>query len=211
MRFLSSGRGLSRPLRYTSSSRWSRSPSSRAICDRYYHTLYHYISSYIISVIDIIIYMTLGAQLVEVWTRAKPICALSRWQCWLCQVIIGWCLFGSDDQGDGDHDDLRYYDVIVLMICFRYDMCEFYFLSFRYREPNTELVVGEVTFIFLPVTFIFTIVTIFLVIINISIIIVATFIDLGIIINMVLFKRWPASTWQGSLVSQTYLQWSSVR
>ena len=34
--FLSSGRGLSRPLRYTSSSCWSRSPSSRAICDRYH-------------------------------------------------------------------------------------------------------------------------------------------------------------------------------
>ena len=98
---------------------------------------------------------------------------------------------------------MRYYDVIVVMIYLRF--------SFRYREPNTELVAGEVTFIFLPVTFIFTIVTIFLVIINIAIIIVATFIDLGIITNMVLFKRWPASTWQGSLVSQTYLQWSSVR
>ena len=158
--------------------------------------------------------MTLGAQLVEVWTRAKPICALSRWQCWLCQVIIGWCLFGSDDQGDGDHDDLMRYEVLWCD-CFD-DMFKIrkvwvLFFSFRYREPNTELVVGEVTFIFLPVTPIFTIVTIFLVIINIAIIIVATFIDLGIITNMALFKRWPASTWQGSLVSQTYLQWSSVR
>ena len=35
--FLSSGRGLSRPLRYTSSLCWSRSPSSRAICDRYHY------------------------------------------------------------------------------------------------------------------------------------------------------------------------------
>ena len=54
--FLSSGRGLSRPLRYTPSSCWSRSHSSRAICDRYHYTLYHYILSYIISVIDIIIH-----------------------------------------------------------------------------------------------------------------------------------------------------------